>query len=626
MIRQKRLLLLFAWLLFLIGSFQKLRAQEWPPLASKEWIREHLNPEKPRLIFTRAAERQLREKLGSDSLVAELYAHIKAYADELLNLPPLTYQKRGRRLLRVSRDAISRTLALAMAYRIEGNISYRQRLEAELANISTFPDWNPAHFLDAAEMAVAVSLPLDWCGADLSPAVRSLARSALVEKALKPGLGVTEMNWWWDAVHNWNLVCHGGLAIAALVLFEEEPDLASHTLHRTVTKFPLGFSPYEPDGAYTEGPSYWFYATDYLTLAISAFESALGADFGFTNAPGIKESALFSEIAAGPSGDYYNYFDASTGGYHSLSHLGLLTWFAPRTGFTAPRQAWKKAIADEAEEHFKKARFSTLYLLALATQPEGLPEIGRPTAWLARGDSPVGILSSRDKNGLYLAAKGGSASDNHANMDAGSFILEWKRIRWSIDPGNQDYEPLEQTIGVGELWNRSQDSERWSLLTKNNYGHSTLTANGEKHLAAARALLTGHNLEAGRPYFSFGLTPLFGGRVAKAIRTFQQTAENTLQIRDSLALADDVKLITWQWITRADVGINGNTIHLSQDGERLKLKVVSPATFEVRVVSLDPPPLAYDKAISGLKRIEITVAPSAFTNGTGEIVVEVIGY
>ena len=347
MIRQKRLLLLFAWLLFLIGSFQKLRAQEWPPLASKEWIREHLNPEKPRLIFTRAAERQLREKLGSDSLVAELYAHIKAYADELLNLPPLTYQKRGRRLLRVSRDAISRTLALAMAYRIEGNISYRQRLEAELANISTFPDWNPAHFLDAAEMAVAVSLPLDWCGADLSPAVRSLARSALVEKALKPGLGVTEMNWWWDAVHNWNLVCHGGLAIAALVLFEEEPDLASHTLHRTVTKFPLGFSPYEPDGAYTEGPSYWFYATDYLTLAISAFESALGADFGFTNAPGIKESALFSEIAAGPSGDYYNYFDASTGGYHSLSHLGLLTWFAPRTGFAAPRQAWKKAIADE---------------------------------------------------------------------------------------------------------------------------------------------------------------------------------------------------------------------------------------------------------------------------------------
>ena len=91
-------------------------------------------------------------------------------------------------------------------------------------------------------------------------------------------------------------------------------------------------------------------------------------------------------------------------------------------------------------------------------------------------------------------------------------------------------------------------------------------------------------------------------------------------------LADDVKLITWQWITRADVGINGNTIHLSQDGERLELKVASPKTFQARIVPLDPPPLAYDKAIPGLKRIEITVAPSAFTNGTGEIVVEVIGY
>ena len=34
-------------------------------------------------------------------------------------------------------------------------------------------------------------------------------------------------------------------------------------------------------------------------------------DFGFTAAPGIMESAVFSQVMAGPSGEYYNYFDAS---------------------------------------------------------------------------------------------------------------------------------------------------------------------------------------------------------------------------------------------------------------------------------------------------------------------------
>jgi hypothetical protein len=57
---------------------------------------------------------------------------------------------------------------------------------------------------------------------------------------------------------------------------------------------------------------------------------------------------------------------------------------------------------------------------------------------------------------------------------------------------------LEEIIGVGPLWDRSQDSERWKLLTKNNFGHSTLTINAEQHAVKARALVSSAKME-GKP-------------------------------------------------------------------------------------------------------------------------------
>ena len=60
-------------------------------------------------------------------------------------------------------------------------------------------------------------------------------------------------------------------------------------------------------------------------------------------------------------------------------------------------------------------------------------------------------------------------------MDAGSFIFELNGVRWVIDPGNQEYYELEKT-GF-ELWTYCQSCQRWTLLTKNNFGHSTITIN-----------------------------------------------------------------------------------------------------------------------------------------------------
>ncbi|TFH21564.1 MAG: hypothetical protein E4H10_15155, partial [Bacteroidia bacterium] len=280
-----------------------------------EWINELLFSTHPRLILTPELEHRIWKQLDSgDSLVAGGMELLMRNAESMLELDTLVRQMQGRRLLGVSREAVRRLSTLALAYRFERDERYLTRLEEELKAVCSFNDWNPSHFLDVAEMAAGVALALDWAGEWLSPEVGEMVRFALVNKALKPGLASSSDNWWITTDNNWNLVCHGGLSLAALAVYEDEQALASAILHQAVEHIPLALEPYAPEGIYPEGASYWFYATTYLCAAVSAYESALGTDFGFAVAPGVMESAIFSQVLAGPSGEYFNFFDSGLEG------------------------------------------------------------------------------------------------------------------------------------------------------------------------------------------------------------------------------------------------------------------------------------------------------------------------
>lgn len=58
-------------------------------------------------------------------------------------------------------------------------------------------------------------------------------------------------------------------------------------------------------------------------------------------------------------------------------------------------------------------------------------------------------------------------------MDAGSFVYEKNGVRWAMDLGMQNYFSLESK-GV-DLWNQSQEGQRWDVFRLNNMAHNTLT-------------------------------------------------------------------------------------------------------------------------------------------------------
>jgi len=142
------------------------------------------------------------------------------------------------------------------------------------------------------------------------------------------------------------------------------------------------------------------------------------------------------------------------------------------------------------------------------------------------------------------------------------------------------------------------------------------------HKADARARLVKIDRRTGNPSAIFDMTPVFEGHLEAAQRTFIRQKTGMLQVRDQFTFSATTQNLTWQMMTRAEVQVEPGRIILKKDGKELFLVVSCTAPWEVKVVSLSPPPLSYDLNIPGLKRIEIRINRKAFPGDSGEISVK----
>ena len=586
---------------------------------SVKYIRSNLKKSSPRLVLTPALEKKLKSKLKSDPVVKNYYAAMKLNAANILKQPLLTREVIGRRLLSTSREMLYRMNILGMLYRIEKDPAVLRRIDAELKAVSNFSDWNPSHFLDVAEMSLAVSLALDWAGEALPKTTVDLSKSALIEKGIKPSFPQKGVPGWVNGTNNWNQVCNGGMIAAAITIADIDPELAAKTISRSLEGMPKALAAYGPDGLYPEGATYWGYGTSFSVVTSSFLNSAFGTDFGIAEYPAFVESAKFRLLSVAPSGWYYNFADCGDKG--GASGDITLAWFAQQTGNGLYYE--REKFLQSPETMGKLSRLAGAGLVWLS-QFESRDEAKLPLAWKGDGHNPIIIFrgGEDDPRQYYFGGKGGKATISHGNMDAGSFIFELDGVRWSIDPGNQSYHEIERT-GFN-LWGSCQDCERWLLLTKNNYGHSTLTVNDQLHINNGFASLKEFK-EGSRPEATIDMKDVFGDLLTSASRRFVKEDDHSLLIEDRIVVNDSTKSVTWQLITAADVEITKNGALLKQDGKQLKLENLSHPDVMVSVISLDPPPLELDRTIKNLKRIELRLPAYLFSEGVNEVRVRLTG-
>ena len=597
--------LIVALLIFFAGFHASADENDIPKLEnpmSVQYLKKNLRKSQPRLVLNSKTEKNLRKRLKTDPVVQNMYAAIKLNAEQIMGKPFLTRNVVGRRLLGTSREMLYRINMLGMVYRIDQDTKLLERINNEVIAVCNFKDWNPSHYLDVAEMSMAVAFALDWTAGKLPQSTKDLAIKALIDKGIKPSWPASGKNPSWSyGTNNWNQVCNGGMIAASIAIAEVDPELASKTIHRALDGIPHSLIEYGPDGVYPEGSTYWSYGTSFSVVTAAMLESAFGDDFGHLEYPAFKESAVFRTLSNAPSGWYYNFADC--GDKRGESGDVTLAWFATKTGNSTFFE--KDRFLRPAADMGKLRRLDGAGLVWLA-QYEEKSAIKSPTAWKGEGANPVVFFTGGedDPYNYYFGGKGGRGMVNHGNMDGGSFIFELNGVRWVIDPGNQSYHALEKT-GFN-LWGRCQDCERWTLLTKNNYGHSTITINDQLH--RTEGLVTLSNFKSGEnPSASFDMSATLGGLVESASRSFTKDSPTSIVIEDNIELSDSTELITWQLMTQADIEIVEGGAILKQDGKKLKLENLSHPELDISFVSLYPAPLELDRQIEGLKRIEIRI-------------------
>ncbi|KAA6328811.1 hypothetical protein EZS27_022321, partial [termite gut metagenome] len=425
---------------------------------------------------------------------------------------------------------------------------------------------------------MALSIGYDWLYPSLDIASRQKIRTAILEKGIDPSLN-TKNAWYLTATHNWNQVCNAGISFGALAIYEDLPELSKSIIDKAVETMQLPMNDYAPDGAYPEGYSYWEYGTSFNVLFLSAIEKVFGTDFGLTASSAFLKTAAYQEHMTGPMSICFNYADCGLGGGLSPA----MFWFSSK--LNDPSLLW-----NEKAYLAKNIRANDRILPAIMIWGRDIKisnvQPPKEILWAGQGVTPVALMrtSWSNPNAIYVGFKGGSASSNHAHMDAGSFIMEADGIRWASDFGSQDYNSLESK-GV-DLWNRSQNSQRWQVFRYNNLAHNTLTVDNQLQIVEGYADIRSSSSSPAFINATSDLSKIYKGQLAECVRGVAIVNQQYVVVRDELKTLSKETTVRWTMLTTADVKITGNnTIELKKDGKKLKLEVSEPAKVALKTWS-----------------------------------------
>jgi len=550
-----------------------------------------LAPDHPRLMLKDAGLAALKKQIAGDAFLKSAVDALMQRADRYVKRPVVAYNKRGPRLLHVSRDCLSRMYTLGLAWRLSGEKRYLSAAKRNLLAACAFKDWNPNHFLDTAEMTHAVGIGYDWFYHALDDETRATIRAGLIRNGLEPGAAAYARKrpgyaWWTRSEHNWNQVCNGGLIVGALAVAETDPEYAKKIVPAAVKLLPNALVNYAPEGAWMEGPGYWRYATEYTVFALAALDSALGTDFGLSKMKGVSETGWYPITMTGPTGYPFNFADAGK---------------KPRLRGGAPCMFWLARRYNEpafaADQRAMMAKRPGEPLDVVWYVPEGRRPKMLPLDRCYRGRVDAAFFRGawEDPDALYFAVKAGFNQVNHAHCDVGSFVMDALGVRWAVDLGADDY-------NLPNYWGRSQDATRWTYYRLSALSHNVPLLNNRNQDVRAVTKVDRFKSTPRRAFAIIDLTSAYSRLAKHVTRGVLVTDHRSVLVQDEFQL-EKAGEVAWGMTTAARIALDGKRATLTQDGKELRAEVLSPegAVF-TKESAEQKPPQATNK---GMRRLMI---------------------
>ena len=151
--------------------------------------------EHPRLLLFDSDIQQIKSNIEKNELWRKIDDVIQSEARKLFEVDALKRVQKGRRILEVSREALRRIFYLSYSYRMTSDERFKARAEKEMLAIAGFEDWNPSHFLDVAEMTLAMAIGYDWLYRDLPESSKSEIKEAIIKKGIDTSFSTDNNSW-----------------------------------------------------------------------------------------------------------------------------------------------------------------------------------------------------------------------------------------------------------------------------------------------------------------------------------------------------------------------------------------------------------------------------------------------
>ena len=358
---------------------------------------------------------------------------------------------------------------------------------------------------------------------------------------------------------NWGQVCHGGLAIGAIAVHTERPEIAERIIARSeeYIKLPMGKA-YPPEGCYPEGFGYWAFGTQYNILFIAAMESYFGSERveGYKAMPGFVESGTFSQQLITPMLKTFGYSDNSTRIYLEPATMWFNSVRPDAQLYYMQARLFEEFNKTKSYVKTIKNRLMPLMLVWGAGFGEGptvhLANAEKPIKnfYLGKGENSVCVMRTGwTKEDIYLGVKSGRPDNFHGHMDIGSFYIEADGIRWSTDLGSDHYGDIAKA--KVSMFKMTQDSPRWNVLTKyNNFAHSTTYPEGVYQKVDGQCYFEEWSDEQGDMFAQTDITPVYEGHLNSLVRRVSLRGRS-VSVEDRVVNGDKEQRMVWNMTTLA---------------------------------------------------------------------------
>lgn len=417
----------------------------------------------------------------------------------------------------------------------------------------------------------------------IDPVISQRLRHTLQERILDPYMN-NDREWWmafqWKPgmiINNWNPWCNSNV-LQCYLLLENDRDRLAKAVWRSMQSVDKFINFVKADGACEEGPSYWGHAAGKMYDYLQILSDGTAGKVSLFKEPMIRRMGEYMSRSYVGNGWVVNFADASAQGGGDpllIYRYGKAVNSDEMMHFAAYLLNGRKPYATMGNDAFRSLQ-SLLCCneLAKATPKHDMPDV----TWYPETE----FCYMKNKNGMFVAAKGGFNNESHNHNDVGTFSLYVNTIPVIIDAGVGTY--TKQTFG----------KDRYTIWTMQSNYHNLPMINGVPQKFGQEYKATNTVCNEKKRMFSTDIATAYPAeaKVKSWVRSYALD-DKKLIIGDNYTLDEAIapnqmNFLTWGNVTFPSAG----KIRIEVKGQKVEMNYPSQFKAELETIKLDDPRLS----------------------------------